>query len=1283
MRKRKFASFTDDKEKEQKSVLRGIYGCLKKPRDEWTDLERKLVKKYPDQLARAQRQVERNVRRRARAVEVEDPELVVGEKCERLAEILRSSRHLVVYSGAGVSTAASIPDYRGPDGIWTRLSQGRQIGQHDLTAASPTYTHMALYALRRCSMVRHVVSQNCDGLHLRSGIGRRAMSEVHGNMYIEVCNSCPRQYVRNFDVTTNTSRANHKTGRRCYECGTPLLDTVVHFGERGRLKWPLNWSAAVRHARRADTILCLGSSLKVLRKYRWLWCMHRPPERRPRLCIVNLQWTPKDHCASLKINARCDDVMQQLMKLLNIEVPAYSINSDPLLCMVTPLHRSEEAPPTCLVAPPSTSSVDQSDDSCQQAPPTCLIAPRSTSSVDQSDNSCQQAPSTLLVNGCSKTGISRDEVVRALPNSNDRKSFESDAKNVEASELIHSRQKLTSDHQLQTSLSDISTNEAASPEFSDKSIVLATEIQNSCTVHGLETSANICCVKREINSVDRYKKQTILHETSSVRTSRDESYSINSRVNVSDCTSLVKREDSNRYEDVDGVKVEPDASKLRTASESVVEVCAASISRGSNKGEVWDSAHQIESPADADINSALPCGDISGQSRIISERLGGIREHGVKVNETVNSALSPVNNTSTVRSINGRVMAVSTDSSTFMNGNVDSSPTSTSTSSAIAYSDSCSLNCHSASLPNEIRVDSQIGELHISQSCAVFSVTTSPSAVSCPVSTASVSPPAAVCTPCKSLVGTDVVSGNPAILNHPVPVSPASAAVSENRNASGDLCKSQRSVMWRSDSQCNGVVDNRPISRENTRKTSTSDSILLESAGVCDKNNDLSQPLSGIDAHESGTREDEPQRPGNDQGANSAETDTRGYDSGGEMSAECEATSPLPAQQPVSLRHVHVQTDPINWDEEQFTVLTSTCSPRDLSPRESKRCSEDGDLEDCQIDVLDGNTVHTHGEQLNGITPGSISQEKYADSNEECSERISCTSGVVQYKCSAKSQGCHEQIFRVSDANDSKTPNGESVNSVSLPLSNDCIEKLSCSDVIFLDMTSSPSDRLHSINNDMNPVENGTSISDESANSSSPEENTTSALWNEQLLSDGDTSSRPTDSAHLDCDWSPLTPPSQRSTNSDQRRSRQCARSVSYYEPPASSESSSCGSSGASSACSESAPPSGVFSKLFRRRSSGILIHRSSLSVSGGCSSGDSDITSSSDSGTDAEEEYRSHRAVFRVSRRFLRPVLAASISASPSRLPGTGADTSTRCCDGAGWYGKGYKTSRRSKRRR
>uniref|UniRef100_A0A4W5LEL9 Regulatory protein SIR2 homolog 7 n=1 Tax=Hucho hucho TaxID=62062 RepID=A0A4W5LEL9_9TELE len=264
--------------------------------------------------------------------------------------------------------AASIPDYRGPNGVWTQLQKGRAVSSSDLSEAEPTLTHMCIRMLHEENMVHHVVSQNCDGLHLRSGLPRNTLSELHGNMFIEVCTSCSpvREFVRLFDVTERTARHRHGTGRRCAHCGGELRDTIVHFGERGTLEQPLNWRGALHAAERADVILCLGSSLKVLKKYVCLWSMNRPANRRPRLYIVNLQWTPKDDLATLKIHGKCDDVMRLLMEELNIQIPAYNKTEDPVLSLATPLRPEEEDSYTRKLIAPPAGGKDRSPDSLGQ-----------------------------------------------------------------------------------------------------------------------------------------------------------------------------------------------------------------------------------------------------------------------------------------------------------------------------------------------------------------------------------------------------------------------------------------------------------------------------------------------------------------------------------------------------------------------------------------------------------------------------------------------------------------------------------------------------------------------------------------------------------------------------------------------------------------------------------------------------------------------------------------------------------------------------------------------------
>ena len=100
-------------------------------------------------------------------------------KCKQLAEAMLAAKHCVIYTGAGISTSASIPDYRGPSGLWTMLKQNIKVNLPDFSAVDPTYSHMALSALMRADRVKHIVSQNCDGLHLRSSIDPEKLSELH------------------------------------------------------------------------------------------------------------------------------------------------------------------------------------------------------------------------------------------------------------------------------------------------------------------------------------------------------------------------------------------------------------------------------------------------------------------------------------------------------------------------------------------------------------------------------------------------------------------------------------------------------------------------------------------------------------------------------------------------------------------------------------------------------------------------------------------------------------------------------------------------------------------------------------------------------------------------------------------------------------------------------------------------------------------------------------------------------------------------------------------------
>ncbi|GFS77149.1 NAD-dependent protein deacetylase sirtuin-7 [Nephila pilipes] len=325
-----------EKERSRMLMIRRI---LKKPCLSRTEEEIKLLNEAPDLVNQIQNNIKKLKCIKERSQEIIDEPEVLSAKCIELAKALKESSFTVVYTGAGISTSAHIPDYRGPDGVWTLLRKGKEVILKDLSLAEPTFTHMAIKQLHKEGLITHVVSQNCDGLHLRSGLPKTSVSELHGNMFLEVCPKCKplRQYVRLFDVTEHTALHRHKTGRLCKKCNSELKDTIVHFGEKGTLQWPMNWKGAVKAVSKADLILCLGTSLKVLRRYPGLWSTNRSSGKRPKLYIVNLQWTPKDPQATLKIHGKCDDVMRQVTSFLGLMVPKYEKQNDPIFKLATPL----------------------------------------------------------------------------------------------------------------------------------------------------------------------------------------------------------------------------------------------------------------------------------------------------------------------------------------------------------------------------------------------------------------------------------------------------------------------------------------------------------------------------------------------------------------------------------------------------------------------------------------------------------------------------------------------------------------------------------------------------------------------------------------------------------------------------------------------------------------------------------------------------------------------------------------------------------------------------------
>eukprot|EP00339_Tiarina_fusa_P002033 CAMPEP_0117069028 /NCGR_PEP_ID=MMETSP0472-20121206/48376_1 /TAXON_ID=693140 ORGANISM="Tiarina fusus, Strain LIS" /NCGR_SAMPLE_ID=MMETSP0472 /ASSEMBLY_ACC=CAM_ASM_000603 /LENGTH=301 /DNA_ID=CAMNT_0004791323 /DNA_START=389 /DNA_END=1297 /DNA_ORIENTATION=+ len=262
----------------------------------------------------------------------DEPE-VLDAKIEELAVLFKEARKIVTFTGAGISTSANIPDYRGPQGVWTKRDRGLKpdLKGLNIAQAEPTFAHKAIQKICEIPEKSHfVISTNIDGLHMKSGLTNENLSELHGNVYSEVCCCCNKVEMRDFVIrkdpsvkidetllegkAVDRSRLSHATGRNC-ECGGYFCDSIINFGE----DLPQNEiQRSVDIAGEADLSLVLGTSMRVA-----------PANQLPslalqnggKLVIVNLQNTPFDSQCAVRIWAPTDVVFTKLFAKLGLELP--------------------------------------------------------------------------------------------------------------------------------------------------------------------------------------------------------------------------------------------------------------------------------------------------------------------------------------------------------------------------------------------------------------------------------------------------------------------------------------------------------------------------------------------------------------------------------------------------------------------------------------------------------------------------------------------------------------------------------------------------------------------------------------------------------------------------------------------------------------------------------------------------------------------------------------------------------------------------------------------------
>lgn len=276
----------------------------------------------------------------------------LNQQVDHLQTFLHQHQRVLVLTGAGLSTASGIPDYRDKDGVrrgrnpiqgpdfrkseavrrryWARS----MAGYPTLAGAAPNAGHRALAALEAAGRIHAIITQNVDGLH--TAAGSRKLIELHGNIHGVLCLDCrrvhPRSEIQHWLVEANPSLV--PTGPAgevvpearpdgdaeveldelqdfrlpyCGACGGTLQPDVIFFGDNIP---PQRTADALQLADQADAVLVVGSSLMVFSGYRFakLAAQTNKP-----IAAINLGKTRADDLIGLKVEASAVEVLPLLV----------------------------------------------------------------------------------------------------------------------------------------------------------------------------------------------------------------------------------------------------------------------------------------------------------------------------------------------------------------------------------------------------------------------------------------------------------------------------------------------------------------------------------------------------------------------------------------------------------------------------------------------------------------------------------------------------------------------------------------------------------------------------------------------------------------------------------------------------------------------------------------------------------------------------------------------------------------------------------------------------------
>ena len=254
----------------------------------------------------------------------------VDDDIERARRIVARSSSIVVLTGAGISTDSGIPDFRGPQGVWTKNPEAEklatlQVYMSDPEArrrswqnrvesptwdAQPNAGHLALVALERRGALHTLVTQNVDGLHLAAGHDATRVVEIHGTMREVQCMSCGDRLPMSI-VLDRVRAGEDDPACEAYTatglCGGILKSATISFGQNLVVEDLLRAEAA---AHECDLLLAVGSTLSVYPAAGLVPVAHAGGAR---VVIVNAERTEYDHMADVVVRGPISEVLPAIV----------------------------------------------------------------------------------------------------------------------------------------------------------------------------------------------------------------------------------------------------------------------------------------------------------------------------------------------------------------------------------------------------------------------------------------------------------------------------------------------------------------------------------------------------------------------------------------------------------------------------------------------------------------------------------------------------------------------------------------------------------------------------------------------------------------------------------------------------------------------------------------------------------------------------------------------------------------------------------------------------------